>query len=143
MEASVQERSTSAGLRMGVDLVDIDQMTDSLRFGDRFLQRFFTPGELVFSRRAGAPCPRRLSACFAAKEAAFKVLGAPGGIAWTCVEVVPTADARPNPALRLWREALDRARELGLVSLQLSLSYQSRLAVALVVGELGETPLHS
>jgi phosphopantetheinyl transferase (holo-ACP synthase) len=52
-------------------------------------------------------------------------------------------DVRPNPTLRLWGEAGDLARELGLVSLLLSLSYQSRLAVALVVGELGESPLHS
>jgi holo-[acyl-carrier protein] synthase len=122
------------GLRLGVDLVEISQMADSQRFGDRFLDRFFTAAEVAACRRHGQLSLRRLAACFAAKEATLKILDS-GGIAWSCIEVVGHASA---PTLRLWREARERAEQLGLVSFKLSLSYQSALAVALVVAQVAD-----
>jgi holo-[acyl-carrier protein] synthase len=122
------------GLRLGVDLVEISQMADSQRFGDRFLDRFFTAGEVAACRYHGKLSLRRLGACFAAKEATLKLLDS-GGIAWSCIEVVGHASC---PTLRLWREAKQRAEELGLVSFKLSLSYQSGLAVALVVAQVAD-----
>ena len=37
---------------IGIDLVDCDRIQNSIeRFGDRFLQRVFTAGEIAYSNR--------------------------------------------------------------------------------------------
>ena len=65
-------------LTTGVDFIEIDRIAGALsRYGDRFLRRIFTPGEIAYCR-GRAP---NLAARFAAKEAVMKSL-APGFAAW-------------------------------------------------------------
>ena len=75
-------------IRSGVDLIEIARIGESVdRFGQRFLERVYTPDEL-------AGCGGRvesLAARFAAKEAAAKMLGTGiwrHDIGWTDIEVV-------------------------------------------------------
>jgi holo-[acyl-carrier protein] synthase len=118
---------------LGVDLIEIARVERALaRFGDRFLERVFTPAEIVHSR---GRLPE-LAARFAAKEAVSKALGvgvrmlSPMGIDWRDVEV--TADRQGKPLLQLYGRAAERSQELGLAEWEVSLSHSRELAIALV-----------
>jgi len=61
-------------LGIGVDLVENARIEHSLdRFGERFLHRVFTDGEIEYSQSMKYPA-RHLAARFAAKEAVSKAL---------------------------------------------------------------------
>ncbi len=121
-------------LTTGVDLVTITRVERMLtRYGDRFLERVFTPAEVLYCRAR----PAELAARFAAKEAVSKALGvgvrmmARDGIPWRDVEVV--GDARGKPLVRLHGRAAERAEELGLTEWAVSLSHTREHAIAFVV----------
>ena len=123
---------------LGTDLVEIARMEASLaRFGDRFLERIFTPGEIAYcnARRKGAA--ESLAARFAAKEAAAKALGTgiSRGIGWKELEVV-RHHGQP-PQLRLHGRAAERAAYLGARHHSLSLTHGRDHALAVVVLEDG------
>jgi holo-[acyl-carrier protein] synthase len=114
-------------LQVGVDIIEIARVEASLRrFGDRFRRRVFTPAELLETGERGPS----LAARFAAKEAAIKALGS-SRIALHEIEVVRPAGERPE--LRLVGRAAQRAAELGVAELRLSLSHSREYAVAMVV----------
>jgi len=106
-------------LGIGNDLVDIRRLERSIeRFGDRFLDRVFTPAErAVADRRAGGPGSRNSRASayakrFAAKEACSKALGTgiDKGVGWRDMGVVNPPDGRP--ILELTGGAARRLAEL-------------------------------
>src|SRR5512135_979834 len=69
------ELSRRPAVRVGVDLVQVSRVAESLeRFGDRFLRRIFTAGEIAYATSSPAHAASRLAARFAAKEAAMKAL---------------------------------------------------------------------
>ncbi len=120
----------------GVDLVEVAQVKRILtRYGDRFLDRVFTPSEVLYCRGH----PAELAARFAAKEAVSKALGvgvrmlARDGIHWRDVEVV--GDRRGKPYVRLYGRAAKRAEALGLTEWAISLSHTRQYAVAFVVAQ--------
>jgi len=119
---------------VGVDLVEIPRIERVLaRYGDRFLERVFTPAEVLYAR-GRTP---ELAARFAAKEAVAKALGvgmrmlAPDGVGWREVEVL--GDRRGRPEVYLHGRAAERAAELGLSEWAISLSHTRQYAVAFVV----------
>ncbi len=119
---------------VGVDLVEIPRIERALaRYGDRFLERVFTPAERAYAR-GRVP---ELAARFAAKEAVSKALGvgmrmlAPDGIGWRDVEVL--GDWRGRPEVTLHGPAAERAAELGLTEWAVSLSHTREYAIAFVV----------
>ena len=60
---------------LGFDATDIPRVADMLkRYGDRFLQRVFTDGEIAYCTRRRDPAPH-LAGRFAAKVACMKALG--------------------------------------------------------------------
>ena len=74
---------------IGVDLVECARIQHSLdRFGDRFLHRVFTDGEIEYSMSMKFPA-RHLAARFAAKEAVSKAFGTGIGKAmgWRDIDV--------------------------------------------------------
>lgn len=117
-------------LQVGVDLIEIARVEEALRrFGQRFLDRIYTPAEQAFCR-GRVP---ELAARFAAKEATMKALGTGRrGVGWREVEVLP--DERGRPLLYLYGRAQARAEALGLTGFAVSLSHERGHAVALVVG---------
>ena len=121
-------------LTTGVDLIEIARIERVLaRYGDRFLERVFTPAEILYCRAR----PAELAARFAAKEAVSKALGvgvrmmARDGINWREAEIV--GDARGKPLVRLHGHAAERAAELGLSEWAVSLSHAQDHAIAFVV----------
>src|SRR2546425_8190969 len=77
-------------LGVGLDATDIDRLTEVIeRYGDRFLRRIFTDGEVAYCTRRRVPAIH-FAGRFAAKEAAMKALGTghSRGVLWRDVEVV-------------------------------------------------------
>ena len=116
-------------LRTGVDLIEISRVEAVMqRYGQRFLNRVFTPQEQADSGGRAAS----LAARFAAKEAAAKALGCGIGlVGWLDIEI--TRDPERRPGLVLHGEARQRAQELRLREWSVSLSHSRDYAIALVV----------
>ena len=123
-----------APIVVGVDLIEVTRVERVLaRYGERFLQRVFTPAEVRYTR-GRVP---ELAVRFAAKEAVAKALGvgvrmlAADGVDWREVEVL--GDHRGRPEVTLHGRAAERAAELGLSQWAVSLSHTREHAVAFVV----------
>lgn len=126
-------------LGIGADLCDARRVEASLdRFGERFLQRCFTPAERAHcdARASRAACYAKR---FAAKEAAVKALGSgiEMGVAWRHVEVETLPSGQPT--LRFHAAAAARLAALtppGHVAVaHLTMTDESPYAQAFVVIE--------
>ena len=81
----------------GVDLVECARIQRSIdRFGDRFLHRVFTDGEIEYSMSMKFPA-RHLAARFAAKEAVSKAFGTGIGKAmgWRDIDIQKKPSGEP------------------------------------------------
>jgi holo-[acyl-carrier protein] synthase len=118
-------------LTVGIDLVDVAQIEESLAlYGDRFLNRVFTPAEYVDCKGHTAA----LAARFAAKEATMKALRrGDEGIGWQSIEVLTGAGGMPEIGLSGAAEEL--AATHGVTALRVSMTRQRRHAAAVVVAE--------
>src|SRR3990172_12110643 len=93
---------------LGFDTTDIPRVADVFdRYGERFLRRIFTDGEIAYCMRHRNPVPH-LAGRFAAKEAGMKALGTghSRGVLWKDVEVVRAPGGPPQ--LRLHGAAARR-----------------------------------
>ena len=116
-------------LSVGVDIIEIARIARALdRFGNRFLERVYTPAEIIYCR-GRVP---ELAARFAAKEAISKALGTGlVGISWREMEIL--GDRRGKPMVSLSGRAQARADALGLDEWAVSLTHSDSQAVAMVV----------
>ena len=116
-------------LSTGVDIVEISRIAGVLeRYGDRFLHRIYTSGELEYCRRR----PSKLASRFAAKEATMKALGTGvRGVGWKDIEVVRAPSGAPG--IELHGRAKRRAERLQVREISVSLSHSREYAVAFVV----------
>ena len=123
-------------LGVGIDLAKIDRIGRSLeRFGQRFIDRVYTPAEQAFCADRGQPV-RAYALCFAAKEAFSKAIGlGMRGVGWREIEVHHKASGQPY--LVLSGRAKVAAGRLGVKASHLSLSDEAGLAAAMVVLEGG------
>jgi len=131
------ERTLSASLRVGVDLVRVADVARSMaRFGTRYTERVFTASERAYCGEHGLVAAERFAARFAAKEATLKVLRpAPtDGVAWQSIEVRQLAGGVCEIQLR--DAALVLATRDGIAELSLSMSHEHEYATATVVGRL-------
>ncbi|MEZ5924386.1 MAG: holo-ACP synthase [Hyphomicrobiaceae bacterium] len=86
---------------LGNDLIDIRRIENAIeKYGDRFLDRIFTPVERAKSDRRAARAASYAKR-FAAKEACAKALGTglSQGVYWRDMGVVNLASGRPTFAL--------------------------------------------
>lgn len=122
-------------LRIGLDLVDVNAVAESLRGEHRehYLERIYTEREVDDCRGpSGRVEPERLAARFAAKEAAIKALpGAGEGVRLTAIEVRSAPDGQVR--LELSGRAAELAEEGGVSELALSITHESGFAAATVV----------
>jgi len=119
---------------IGVDIIEVDRIRRAtVRWGDGFLSRVFTPGE---RRHAGSArtSAERLAGRFAAKEAVMKALGLGWRrMAWREIEI--EGDPLGRPVVRLTGRAAQAAAELGVQAWFVSISHTRDLAVAHAVAE--------
>lgn len=120
---------------LGTDLAEIARVRRSVeRFGSRFLERIYTPGEIAYCLRK-KDAAESLAARFAAKEAGAKALGTgiSRGVSWQEFEV--RREPSGKPSLWLSGRAAELAAELGINRLSLSLTHTRDLAMAVVIAE--------
>jgi holo-[acyl-carrier protein] synthase len=122
-------------LGTGVDIAEVHRIRESVeRFGDRFLRRIFTDGEIGYCEKKATRF-ESYAARFAAKEAGMKALGTgwSHGIHWRDIEVVRPKGQRPT--LKFHGEAAAIAAKLGTKNIALSLTHTSEQALAHVILE--------
>src|SRR2546429_2754304 len=122
-------------LGIGVDLVECARIERSLeRFGEKFLHRVFTDGEVDYSMSMKFPT-RHLAARFAAKEAVSKAFGTGIGKAmgWRNIDIQKKASG--EPFLVLSGPAKDLATRRGVTAALVTLSHTEHHAVAWVLLE--------
>src|SRR5207237_4601635 len=120
-------------LGIGVDLIECARIQHSIdRFGDRFLHRVFTDGEINYSMSMKFPA-RHLAARFAAKEAVSKAFGTGIGKAmgWRNIDI----RKKPNgePFLVFSVPAQELATQRGVIYALVTISHHDHLAVAVVL----------
>jgi holo-[acyl-carrier protein] synthase len=117
---------------LGLDATDIPRIAATIeRYGDRFLHRVFTEGEVEYCMRRKEPAIH-FAGRFAAKEAAMKALGTghTQNVLWRDVEVVRHGGP---PQLRLHGGAARRFAAIGAESSLLTITHAETLALAQVL----------
>jgi holo-[acyl-carrier protein] synthase len=116
-------------LRCGIDIIEIARVQAGIaRFGERWLNRFFTSAE----RADCEDQPHRLAARLAAKEAVAKAFGTGiGDIRWREIEI--QRGERGRPMLVLHGAAAELAASMGLRLWDVSLTHTADTAAAVVV----------
>ena len=119
----------------GVDLAEVPRIQASIeRYGDKFIQRIYTPAEIAYVERK-ANKYERYAARFAAKEAGMKAIGTgwKRGVRWQDFEVANLPSGRPT--LRLHGVAAEIAEKMGVKSVSLSITHTAELGMAHVILE--------
>ena len=119
----------------GIDIAEVPRIRQSIeRFGERFLHRVFTAGEILYCD-SKANRFERYAARFAAKEAAMKALGTGWnhGVRWRDCEVVRQPGGRPTIVFH--GKAAEFAAKLGAKNAVLSLTHTKEQAFAQVILE--------
>lgn len=120
-------------LAVGVDVVEVDRVRRAVdRWGEAFLARVYTPGEL--QRASGKGGLARLAARFAAKEAVMKALGCGWDrVGFREIEIATEPSGRPRVVLH--GRAARVASQAGVVAVYVSLSHGRDYAAAVAVAE--------
>ncbi len=122
---------------IGVDLVKVARIAAAIeRYGERFLNRVFTPRESAHCRGKARGSDSAFALRFAAKEAFSKALGVGlrrDGIRWREVEVVPNPMGKPE--FLVSGRAAELCAEAGITAMHLSLTDEDGQALAVVILE--------
>jgi holo-[acyl-carrier protein] synthase len=119
----------------GIDIAEVPRIAESInRFGERFIRRVFTEGEIRYCDTK-ANRFERYAARFAAKEAAMKALGTGwnNGVRWRDVEVVREPGRRPT--IKFHAKAAEVATRLNARNISLSITHTAEQAMASVILE--------
>ena len=115
---------------LGIDIIKVERIRAALeRFGPRFSRRVLKDAEQHYVRDR----PETMAGRWAAKEAVSKVLGlGVRGIGWRDIEIerLPTG----QPSVRLHGRAEQRAAQLRMDRIAVSISHESDYAVAIAYG---------
>ena len=117
---------------VGLDATEIERVANMIdRYGDRFLRRVFTGGEIAYCQ-GKRDFASSYAARFAAKEAAMKALGTghSRGVYWTGIEVVRR---HGPPRLAFHGGAAARMQAMGATSAIVTLTHSRELAIAHVM----------
>jgi holo-[acyl-carrier protein] synthase len=117
---------------LGMDATEIERIAATVdRYGERFLNRVFTEGELEYCMRRRFPAPH-LAGRFAAKEAGMKAIGTGHafGVLWRDLEVVRHGGP---PQLQFHNAAARHFERLGASRALLTITHTDTLALAHVI----------
>lgn len=119
----------------GIDVCEVPRIRRSIeRFGQRFIDRIFTPLEIAYVERK-ANKYERYAARFAAKEAGMKAIGTGwrSGITWLDFEVSNLPSGKPTLIFR--GRGAEVASRLGVKNVVLSLTHTAEQGVAFLILE--------
>jgi phosphopantetheine--protein transferase-like protein len=119
---------------LGIDLVRINRIEEMIeRWGNSFLQKVFTPGEIEYCNSKSRPAIH-FAARFAVKEAVIKMLGGnTAGFKWHDFEVCNNSAGRPE--LVLSERIEDVIKKAGIETIHISISHEREYAIAQAIGE--------
>jgi len=125
---------------LGTDVCEIERIHSLYnRFGDKFLKKIYTQDEIQYCLSNVKLKAERLSARFAAKEAASKALGVgmnglgwQNGVNWQDIELIRHENG--NLSLKLYYKADKIAQNLGIASWAVSVSHNRTTAFSTVIG---------
>lgn len=117
----------------GIDIVEIERAAIAYaKFGIRFARKILHANELATL----PPKPAfYLASRFAAKEATVKALGCGFSLGVAPIHIEVATSELGKPMLILHGPALDRARQIGALDFQISLSHERKYAIAMVILE--------
>jgi len=123
---------------IGTDIIECDRIAQMLtRHGERFTNHVFTEEEFRYCSGKKIAY-QHFAGRWAAKEAVLKALGTgwASGILWTDAEVVIQPGGKPT--IQLHRGAAQKAAELGITEVLISISHCKAYATAtaIAVGQL-------
>ena len=115
---------------LGIDIIKVERIAAALRkHGDRFPRRVLTDAEQRYVRNR----PTNFAGRWAAKEAVSKVLGlGVRGVGWRDIEIARLPTGQPD--VRLSGRAAERAEQLGMGRIAVSISHEGDYAVAVAFG---------
>lgn len=114
---------------IGVDIIEIARIKKAIdRWGQGFLKRVYTEPELELYLKNTSS----LAARFSGKEAVIKTLNS-SGIGLKEIEIL--SDSSGKPRVKLYGKAQLQAKDLGLTSIDISLSHCREYAIACAIGE--------
>ena len=123
---------------LGIDLVKTSRLAAAIaRYGDRFLNRVFTPREIAYCQAKKRGRDSAFALRFAAKEAFSKALGVglrQNGIRWREVEVVPNPMGKPE--FQVSGRAAELCAAAHITNMHLSLTDENDQALAVVILEM-------
>jgi len=125
-------------ISIGVDIIEVRRVRETIERTPRFVERVFTSAERAYCESRGAVASQHYAARFAAKEAALKALqtGWTGGISWQDIEV--TAKESGAPLISFHGKALELYQQSGATAAHLSIAHTTEHAVAEVILENSE-----
>jgi len=120
---------------IGIDIIEVYRIRETLERTPRFAMRVFTEEERAFCEAKGITAAQSFAARFAAKEAFLKALqtGWRGRITWHDIEIV--SNEMGVPSLEIQGEAQKILENLGANRIHLTLSHTTEHAVAQVILE--------
>ena len=126
---------------IGIDIVEVYRIRDTIARTPRFLDRVFTPKERAYCEGKEAAAMQSYAGRFAAKEAFLKALktGWRGKITWHDVEVV--SDEKGVPYLSITGKAKEVMTKHGAQYAHISISHTADHAVAQVILERDDRKL--
>jgi len=119
----------------GIDIVEVQRMAQIIaRWGDHFLNRVFSPGEIEYCQTGALPA-MHYAARFAAKESFLKSLGIGLGMGLALSDIEVAKDQHGKPTVSLRGRANNILNNLGVSVSHLSMSHTRQIATAMVVLE--------
>lgn len=123
---------------LGIDLVDIARMKRILERTPSFAAKVFSDAERAYCNSRANP-EAHYATRFAAKEAVVKALGTGFTQGITVRDIEVARNAKGAPRVVLHGRAAEVAREQGVLSLPISLSFTHDEAVACAMAITGES----
>ena len=119
---------------VGIDILYISRLRHlDGSWDDPFFRKTFTPAETALCLESAHPLDA-FAGTFCAKEAVFKSLGMESdAVRLDQIEILRNETGQP--AVALLPPLAEKARELGISEVHLSLSYEEDLAAAFAVSE--------
>ena len=126
MTPSVPEGTTE----LGIDIIKIERIAAAIKkFGQRFERRVLTESEARYVRMR----PQNFAGRWAAKESVSKVLGlGVRGVGWRDIEILRLPTGAPSVVLH--GRAKERAQQLEMGRIAVSISHEGEYAVAIAYG---------
>ena len=116
------------GMRVGIDLIEIERVARALHRHARFVERVFTDAEREYCLSRANPA-QHFAARFAGKEAVGKALGFGVPFTWREIEIA----GRPKPQVALSGRTAAWARRVAAGSIDLSMTHSKGLAAAVAI----------